>query len=179
MRTLGKAIFFVVILSLLLSGCTTQCNDIHQRLQPGMTYEQISKEFGNEGERYTVAETEPQTVVYQWYVDDYMRVIMYFSSADQKNDLVLYKYDITYGCSYFTKGMTYQELFARLGTPQSSSTFFDYAGMIWKIHDCLYLSVQFEKQDNIQDNIGEIYTYPDDYIAINYEIRTTDVPTFG
>ena len=163
-------LIFAVILSLLLSGCTTQCNDIHQRIQPGMSYKEVSKELGKEGELYTIAETDTQTVVYQWYVDDYMRVIMYFSSADTKSESILYKYDITYGCSYFKEGMTYQDLMVRLGSPDSFGTFFHYAGATWKIHDYLFLTVQFEKQGYNT----EIYTYPDNYVAYNYNISTTD-----
>lgn len=175
MHAFGKVICFIVILSLLLSGCTTQCNDIHQRIHPGMSYKEVSNELGKEGEPYTIAETDIQSVVYQWYVDDYTRVIMYFSSADPQNEAVLYKYDITYGCSYFKKGMTYQDLMVRLGSPDSFGTFFHYAGATWKIHDYLFLTVQFEKQGYNT----EIYIYPDNYVAYRYDIKTTDETLFG
>ena len=171
----------IVVIALLfsLTGCTTQYYDIHQQIQPGMRYKEISDAFGKEGERYTNEETEPQTVVYQWYVDDYLRVIMYFSSADQNNDPVLYKYDITYGCSFIKEGMTYRELAKKIGKPDIFEPFSSvvdyYAGMMWKIHDYLYLTVTLKKQDNDDRE----YVYPDDYIVISFSVRTTDTDLIG
>ena len=169
-------IIVVIALLLSLTGCTTQYYDIHQQIHPGMTYDEISNAFGKEGEHYALTETEPQTAVYQWYVDDYLRVIMYFSSADQNNDPVLYKYDITYGCSFIKEGMTYREFAEKVGSPYSFEIFLDYyAGMTWKIHDYLYLTVHFKKQDNDDRK----YIYPDDYIVTSFEVKTTDTILYG
>jgi len=152
---------------ILISGCSVSYRDVRTQIKPGMSYQEVTEIMGTPGQI-----VEEKENCYQWYLQDFVRVIMDFSTQEtnaETEQLILYKYEIMSGCDFIKIGMKYKDVVRLLGKP--------YKGKIcWKIHDTLFLLISFSPPDT-DENVDEQNI--DEYLVNKILYNTTDILLTG
>lgn len=168
-------------LSLILTACSPSYPQIKKRFKPGMTYKDVVALFGKEGQPVT----DNEAFQYQWYVDDYVRVLVKFIEPDEVstfNDYVMHSYRFEVGYAHIRTGMTYRELVRKIGKPFREGDCFgegnSFGGtMLWKLDDHLYLSATFMLPETVTDT--EEMVFPYDYVVTHFYCSTVADAVYG
>ena len=175
MRKMLLLFSITLCFTILFSGCAPSYPQVQQQLKPGMTYKHVVELIGKEG----LPVTDNDKYQYQWYVDDYVRVLMKFIESDEAstfNDYILHSYRFEMGYAHIHIGMTYRELARKIGKPFREGDCFgegsSFGGtFIWKLHDHLFLHAVFKLPETTTD--PEEMEFPYDYVISHFRIYTT------